>query len=456
MGYHEDFIGDTGSLNLLISYCIVLIILIPVHVNAAVYRIGPAQQYQYLRQIQWDSLNPGDIVEIHSRPEPYREKFVVKSSGTKKRPIIIKGIPDAEGKLPVIDGSMAVNVQTKIQPELARRAIIIVGGSESKNGALYSSKDAGDYIVIKALELRNANNTNFFYLNGTRIQYAANGAGVYVQKGRNVVIMECIIHSCCMGVQTAYYPNVDNFLLSKNIIYNNGDFTRTHWGHNVYLGSRKSIVEFNRFGELYSDGNNIKDRSEVIVIRYNWIEGGMSRQIDLVETRKYPTANAYVYGNVIISGEKTKNPKMVLFGGDTGEHSSRKGTLYFFNNTVHFKKMGLHAFIWVNRPDCKAILMNNLFLGGKNIWSGTGRVTGMNNMIEHGSVSTGLTSSFFGSYDQIWSKGNIPYFPRPNSLLLNRGISTLPAKVQYIPMPMPEKRRRPVLGALDIGAFEFQ
>ncbi len=139
-------------------------------------------------------------------------------------------------------------------------------------------------------------------MNNSRVRFSINSAGIYVHKGRNVVIKECIIHSCCMGVKTAYYPDVDNFLLTKNIIYNNGDFTRTHGGHNVYLGAGKSIIQFNRFGELYSNGANIKDRSRFTVIRYNWIQGGMAHQIDLVENRNYSNANAYVYGNVIIKG----------------------------------------------------------------------------------------------------------------------------------------------------------
>lgn len=448
-------IGDGGYLKILMLYCMLSVILIPTHVSAEIHRIGPSQQYQHLRQINWDSLKPGDIVEIFRGPEPYREKIVIKSSGKKKKPIIIKGIPDAKGKLPVIDGSGAVNVQKNILPKLAARAIIIVGGSEPKRSSVRSSQDAADHLVITNLELRNANNSNYFNLNGSRVKYAANAAGVYVQKGKNVVIKGCIIHSCCIGVKTAYYPDVDNFLLTKNIIYNNGDFTRTRWGHNVYLGAKKSVVQFNRFAELYSDGSNIKDRSQITIIRYNWIQGGMNRQIDLVETKKYPIANAYVYGNVIISGEKTKNPKMVLFGGDA-KGGSRRGTLYFFNNTMHFKKMGIHAFIGVNRPDCRAVLINNLFLGGKKIWAGTGHVTGLNNMLEYGTVTIGLSNSFFGGLDQIWSKGDINYFPRPGSLLLNRGTSALPAKVRYMPMPMPEKRRRPAAGALDIGAFEFQ
>ena len=259
-----------------------------------------------------------------------------------------------------------------------------------------------------------------------------------------------------MGVQTAYYPEVDNFVLTGNFIYNNGDFTKTHWAHNVYLSAGKSLVEFNRFGELVSDGNNIKDRSGLTVIRYNWIEGDMSRQIDLVETKKYPSADAYVYGNVIISGKKTKNPKMVLFGGDAGEHSSRNGTLYFFNNTVHFRQKKLDGFVWVNRPNCRAVLNNNIFLGGHAVWIGTGFITGFNNLVEFGANQAGLRNCYMGGMEQIMNRNSISYFPRPGSLLINNGSFAIPARVRYMPLPIPGKKsQRPRVGKIDIGAYEF-
>ena len=417
-------------------------------VDANIIEVGPGSTFSHLRQVKWDKLKPGDEVIIKAKKEPYREKIIVKRSGTRKRPIRITGVPDAEGHLPVIDGFDAVHFDARTEVGLARRAIIIVGGSNAQGQA--------DFVIIRNLELRNANNTNFFYQNGQRVKYADNGAGVYVQRGKNVVVKGCRIHSCCMGVQTAYYPEVNNFALIGNIIYDNGDFTRNHWAHNVYLSAGKSLVEFNRFGELVSDGNNIKDRSGLTIIRYNWIEGGMSRQIDLVETKKYPSADAYVYGNVIISGKKTKNPKMVLFGGDAGKYSSRNGTLYFFNNTVHFKQKRLDGFVWVNRPNCRAVLSNNMFLGGHAVWIGNGVITGFNNLVEFGADPARLSNSYMGGIEQIMNRNGVSYFPRPGSLLINNGSFAIPARVRYMPMPIPgEKKQRPQLGKMDIGAYEF-
>ena len=418
---------------------------LPQCVLGQVFRVGPGYRFKDLRAVGWDRLRPGDIVEIYSRPTPYREKFILRAGGTKKNPIIIRGISDNDGNRPVIDGENA-QVFQKINIGLSKRALIIVGGSEKR----------ADHIILDNLELRNANNTQTFIYKGKKEPYADNGAAVFVQNGRNVTIRNCIIHSCCMGVQTAYYPNVDHFILRSNHIYNNGDFTKKRWGHNVYLQGKRTLIEFNRFGELYSDGNNIKDRSQMVIIRYNWIEGGQSRQIDLVESLHYPVAHAYVYGNVIISGQKTVNPKMILYGGDLPKkNTSRSGTLYFYNNTIRFRYNRMDAFIYMNRADCTASIINNAFFGGglsPSITMGPGRVTGTNNLIQRGSPAEGLLNSFYGGLEQIMGTN---FFPYSSSLLVNNGVAQLPLRVKYIPAPKPNlKIPRRISGPIDIGAYE--
>ena len=424
--------------------------ILPANSCAGVFDIGPDKAYKKISDIDWDALNPGDIVQIHYKSKPYREKIALNRSGTKKKPIIIRGIPSSKGDLPILDGKGADHFQNSIDAGLIKRALILVGCDKPANN-----------IVIENLELRNANNSNAFYFKGQKVEYASNANGILIKKGKNVKIKKCRIHACCVGVQTSYYPFVDKVLLSQNIIYNNGDFSGTHWGHNVYLCAKTTIVEFNHFGELHSDGNNIKDRSQTAVIRYNWIQGGMSRQIDMVETPKYPNANAFVYGNVIISGKKTKNPKMILFGGDTtGKDGkslgrSRNGVLYFFNNTVHYTNQGLEAFLVVNRVTCQAIVYNNAFFGGNQIWIGAGSVLGSNNLLGFGAKPKGMINNYFGGIEQVSKRGNIRYIPSMRSLLVDRGTTKIPLAVKYMPLPLTGKIKRKIKNRLDIGAYEL-
>lgn len=406
------------------------------------YAVGPGRSLQTLSEVPWDDLLPGDVVRIQGRGKPYREKVVIRRSGTKERPITIQGVPGPSGERPVLSGAGARHFQPLSTPMKAARGLIILGDGQPAN-----------HVVIEGLEIRSANNAERFKWGGAVMDYADNAAGVFVDKGTGVMVRKCAIHSCCMGVITGYFPDVGDFTLQSCHIYNNGDFTGSGWGHNVYLCANRSWVQFNRFGELHSDGNNLKDRSGHTVIRYNWIEGGLSRQVDLVESEHYGRADAYVYGNVIAQGRKTVNPKMVLFGGDVG--GSRKGTLYFFNNTVHAKAGKLHAFFFLNRPDCTATLKNNIFLGGPRIWMGQGAVSGSHNVFPYGADTRGFQAVLFGGEEQYVTLGPIPYMPHLQSLLVDRGTMDLPAAVRYMPTPFAGAMKRPFDGRIDIGAFEL-
>jgi hypothetical protein len=410
--------------------------------EARSYEVGEGRTFERLSRVPWDDLLPGDVVRIHWRERPYREKIVVRRSGTKTRPIIIRGVRGPSMERPVLSGSGARHVQTMRSPRKARRGLIILGDGKPAS-----------HVIIEGLEIRNANPTERFTWGEADLHYADNAAGVFVDKGTGVTVRRCVIHGCSMGVITSYFPDVGDFTLQSSWIYDNGDFDGSGWGHNVYLCANRTWVQFNRFGELHSDGNNIKDRSGRTVIRYNWIEGGLSRQIDLVEAKAYPQADAYVYGNVIAQGERTVNPKMILFGGDVG--GSRKGTLHFFNNTVHAGTGRLHAFIYMNRPDCRAIIRNNLFLGRPRIWMGNGSVSGSHNVFPFGADTRGFRAILFGGREQCTAFGPISYMPRPGSLLVDRGAADLPAAVRYMPTPVAGALKRPFDGRIDIGAFEL-
>ena len=73
---------------------------------------------------------PGDLVEIHWRSEPYREKFVLGRSGTEQAPIVIRGIAGPDGALPTIDGRNATT-RAELNYWNEARGVIKVGGSNT-------------------------------------------------------------------------------------------------------------------------------------------------------------------------------------------------------------------------------------------------------------------------------------------------------------------------------------
>jgi hypothetical protein len=417
-----------------------LIVLISEEGRARVYEIGPEKEFSQISQVPLDSLNPGDTVKFFFREKPYQEKFIIRRSGRKNNPIRIMGVPH-NGKLPVLEGSMAVQFQ-KDKSEQSGRWLIKIGDD-----------GPGDFVEISNLYLRNANNRQQFIEYKTIREYAGNASGVFVKYGRNVTISGCVIQSCGNGVQTSYAPNVANVVLDNCTLFDNGNFKNRNsfLEHNVYLCGINTRVQFCRFGEPHSDGNNIKDRGVNTVIRHNWIEGGKNRQIDFVDHAGYGKADAYVYGNVIIQGDNIHNRNMIHWGGDSG--GSRAGTLFFFNNTVIGKSQEALYFM-VRFMDCRLWLVNNAFVGMGLLWNGTGGLTGSNNWFSNNIniPPRGLGES--GLNPMFKNLQGVPFVPGVASPLVNSGTSSLPLKLEFMPKPNGGGYLRPKDNQKDIGAYE--
>ena len=142
-------------------------------------------------------------------------------------------------------------------------------------------------------------------------------------------------------------------------------------------------------------GNNLKDRSSGTIIRYNWIEGG-NRQLDLVETDYAHIADdsayqeTFVYGNLLIEPEGAGNSQILHFGGDGGDIDMyRRGTLYFYHNTVVSTRSSNTTLMRLSTTDVHADVMNNIlyaFAGGNHlaITSGNGQTRLFGNWLPDG------------------------------------------------------------------------
>ena len=84
-----------------------LILLLPAGLDAGLFEVGPGKALATPGEIQWESINPGDIIHIHWREKPYLNKWVLCRQGTEKQPIHILGISGPEGQQPVIDAENA-------------------------------------------------------------------------------------------------------------------------------------------------------------------------------------------------------------------------------------------------------------------------------------------------------------------------------------------------------------
>ena len=409
---------------------------------ARIYEVGPGKALERIGSVPFDRLEPGDLVKIYYRKKPYQERIILRRSGTEQKPIRIKGIP-YKGRLPIIDGKFARVVQGENWNHRGRWLIKI------------GDDVPGDYVRIENLVLRNANNGNFTVDSKGRHLYKANAGGVFLTKGKHVVISNCRIYACGNGIICAWAPDVTHLTVRKCLIYGNGDFQNKNSDqeHNVYLQGTHTIVEFCRFGPPAACGQTLKDRGLNTIIRYNWIEGGFNRQLDLVDHKDYKQAHAFVYGNVLVQGRISHNYNMIHWGGD-GKYS-RSGTLYFFNNTV-IGKHPVTRYIDVQNSDCKVDLRNNAFIGQGKLWNYRGTLKGLHNWLskeikwpqEKYLGISGNNPGFMIGF-------KIPYFPYLGSALINNGISHVPLPVEYMPLPRGGGWKRSAFQAMDIGAYEF-
>ncbi len=444
--------------------------------RATVYEVGPGQPLATIGAVPWATLGPGDRVLIHWQNTPYREKWVLNRRGTAQAPIVIAGVPGPGGELPVISGENATTA-----PGLNfwndERGLIKIGGSNVPADGLPG------YLVISGLDLRSARPPFTFTDDGAQSRtYAANAAAIYVEKAEHLTVRGCILSDSGNGLFVGAFDGAtQDIRIEGNWIYGNGN-VGSAFEHNTYTAAIGILYRGNRFGPLRAgaNGNNLKDRSAGLVVESNWIEGG-NRQLDLVDAEdsmvlvNHPSYHTtFVYGNVLIENDADGNSQIVHYGGDSGDTTIyRKGTLYFYNNTLISKRSGNTTLLRLSTNDEHADVRNNLLYvtaAGNRLamLDADGVLDLTHNWLKPGWVAShsGLSgvihddgSSVLAASPGFLDEAAANYRPAASSTARNAAgalaSAVLPAHdllTQYF-----EHQRyhhRPGEGALDIGAFE--
>ena len=322
-----------------------------------IYDIGPGRPYRNPSEVPWESLQPGSLVRIYYRSQPYADKWVIAVAGTAEAPIVVRGIPE-DGKLPIITGVNAVT-RRELNYWNENRSVIKIGGSSVP--AQFPT-----HIIIENLDIRSARPPyTFSDDNGNAGSYATNAASIHVEMGERITIRNCILHDSGNGFFASSQSSA--LLLEGNYVYDNG-IEGSIYHHNSYTESLGITFQFNRYGPLRSGcrGNNLKDRSAGTIIRYNWIEAG-NRTLDLVDSDHadlidHPSySNTHVYGNVLIKHDVQENGQVLHYGGDSGNYDNyRKGILWFYNNTVVSYRSGNTTLLGLDTNDEHAEAFNNI------------------------------------------------------------------------------------------------
>ena len=447
-------------------------------VSAAVYEVKPNTPLDTIAEVPWATLQPGDTVLIYWKPTAYKEKWVICRQGTATAPITVRGVPNASGDLPVIDGNGATT-PGGLNFWSEQRGVIKIGGANVPADTMPK------YITIENLEIRSAHpNYQFTDDVGATQSYSSAASSIFVEKGENITIRNNKLHDSANGFFVASSDETvsRSILVEGNYIFGNG-IVGSAFQHNNYTAAIGITFQYNRFGPPRAGaiGNALKDRSAGLVVRYNWIEGG-NRQLDLVEgddsvqIRNAPEyRKTFVYGNVLIEPDGAGNSQITHYGGDNGTTSLyRKGTLYFYNNTIVSTRGGNTTLFRLSTDEETCDARNNIFYNtaaGTNlaILDDTGaiflthnwlkpnwRLSFSNpnaNVIDEGGNVTGATPNFANEAAQDFRLAS-------GSAAINAGtnlhLDALPAHNvvrQYLKHQTSEAR--PVNGAFDIGAYEF-
>ncbi|MFN0195214.1 MAG: polysaccharide-degrading enzyme [Planctomycetaceae bacterium] len=332
------------------------------------YAVGPDQEFSVLDKVPWEQLAAGDHVLIHHRPKPYKGKWVLCCRGTAEKPIVVSGVLGPNGERPVIDGENAIT-RAELRFWGGERGIIKIGGSTAPADTMPA------HLVIENLDFRRARPPYYFIDGRGLTQYAKNAAAIFVEKGEHITIRNCGLTDCGNGLFVAHETR--DIVIEQCSIGENG-IEGSIYEHNIYTEALGITFQFNRLTPLRKGclGNNLKDRSAGLVVRYNWIDGG-NRLLDLVDaegSEELVNSPLYrttlVYGNVMLKHNGGNN-QIVHYGGDSGDTNSyRQGTLHFYHNTVISDRTGPTTLFRLSSSGESVDCRNNIIevtTGGKNL-----------------------------------------------------------------------------------------
>ncbi|MDB5335920.1 MAG: hypothetical protein JWN70_1539 [Planctomycetaceae bacterium] len=320
------------------------------------FNVGPGEAYTSVGAVPWNDITAGDTVYIHWRSAAqggdYHEKINISGQGTAAAPIQVIGVAGPNGEKPVINGDNATTGSddtTQYLGHQTRGLITFTRSDVNQDFDFYKP----EHIIIDGLVVTDANPTHTFTNSvGQVVNYAQNAAAIYIERGSDITIRNTEIKNSGNGFfagSNDYAGHggdggmIRDVLFEHNYVHDNGT-PNGGSEHNIYTEGVNFTFQYNTLGPLNpaSFGANLKDRSAGTIIRYNDITGG-GHLLDLVHAQESASITTqdpgyhqtYVYGNILHDAPGVSGT-IVHYGGDDlgNQQDFRKGTLYFYNNTV--------------------------------------------------------------------------------------------------------------------------
>ncbi|MEP0772742.1 MAG: hypothetical protein HRF46_00040, partial [Acidobacteriota bacterium] len=323
--------------------------------SAAVFQVGPGRTYTTLQQVA-PLLNPGDLVEVDGNAT-YPGDIVFTRPGTAAQPITVRGIR-VNGQRPLLSGGTNTVTFSTPWPYTGPGADhYIFEGFEITGGSFRCLYHQAAHLTARDLHIHHC---------------PAHGV-LGADEGSGSLSLEyCEIHHCGSGT------------------------TR----HQVYMATD----EANRPGSVFrmqfcfihdgTGGNNVKSRAERNEIYYNWIEGAVYHELELIgpdgADPNLAREDSDVVGNVLF---KRNSFYVTRVGGDgTGQTNGR---YRFVNNTILAGSSavfrifeGIESIEMSNNVFHRTDGVVNILRTAEAVWStGVELIAGANNWVRSGALN---------------------------------------------------------------------
>lgn len=292
---------------------------------------------------------------------------------------------------------------------------------------------SGTNVTVKNIEFDNAHDLHGFDKNWAGIR----------EQGTNLTVLNC-----------QFFNNDDGILADANtssdIAVRYSTFANNGYGdgysHNMYIGHVNSFTLEYSYSHDANQGHDVKSRANTNIIRYNTL-GDFGSGTSGYELSMPNGGTAYVVGNVIRQSGNSSNSTILDWGSEGASNPSQG--VYLVNNTL-VNDRGAGTFINFFGQSASSVLVeNNIFagagLGGSTIYSGpTATQTTNLNAANPGFVNASQFDYHLSAGSAAINAGTAP--PTVNAF-------NLTPTMQYLATA--NGQARPVVGALDIGAFEY-
>ena len=343
---------------------------------AAELQVGPGQVYAE-PEAALKAAVAGDVIVIHARPQGYGK---VALNVTKPK-ITIRAA----------EGSGRVRLDGEGFDYSGRGAV---------PRAIVQFSPGADSSVIEGFELSSAHNES------------GNGAGVRINQANDVIVRNCDIHDCDMGMMSngnGTDATAKNQRIEDCVIHSNGTKVNAGYNHNLYLGGTSvTLLRCEIYGSL--TGHNLKSRAHQIEVRACYIHDSANRELDLVDAKgdtDRPGSDGLIVDCRIVKSPTCPGNHGVIHFGRDGK-ATRDGTLTIRDCEI-VTPFGTPV-ITLDTPQTNAVLEHNTIWDGGHSQANqvllvatdtdlAKRLTGTNNWLGTGFLKTplgGLEKTSFG------------------------------------------------------------